>query len=331
MRSADGLLAGALVLLLGCSSGAGGTEDIAVDLVVVPDAPGDQAAVVPDLAVPELAVADVARIDLFDSGEPVLDAVTDADDLVDATAVDLAMEDLAAVDVGAVDLFEAVEGEDSFWPDLDFPDMPDGTQGVMGMISGSCGELADLLESEESTFLTNSYFSADPDEFYPQLLMAGAKKRFDEPNAGGSSKCSEVMSLQLLHDCEGALLYKTETEVDYVSEGKMTDYVVTIGEDKVGVSVTRAYKGPNIDVYTAEDALTLLEKKLQGINESSANVHPDDAWVKQVLHVWTLHEEWVEILEVAYAQVAPEVRSNSVVLVTVENNSSYIVMDSCDE
>lgn len=326
MRSAVSWAATAvLLLLLGCSSGGGKSGDVAGDSGDYTAARGDQAARAPDLTVPDGAVAELAPADSTDAGAPEPDVA------LDTTALDIVVEDITALEVAALDLFEAAGGADLSWPDLEFADLPGGTQGALGTVTGSCGELAGLMGSEDSAFLTNSYFSADPEQFYPQLLTSGAKKRFDEPNAGGSSKCSEVMSMQLLHDCDGALLYKTETEVDYVSEGKMTDYVAIIGEDKVGVSVTRAYKGPNIDVYTAEDALSLLNKKLQGINESSANVHPDDAWVKQVLHVWTLHHQWAEILEGAYAEVAPEVKSNTVVLVTVENNSSYIVTDSCED
>lgn len=205
-----------------------------------------------------------------------------------------------------------------------------GWQTEWGVVTGSCGELSGELDASESSFLVNEYQFADGENFDPGLLYEGARKRYDEPNAGGSSKCSEVMSLQLLHECEGAQLHKTEMEVSYEQEGKITDFVVLIEGEKVGVSVTRAYLGPTATDYTVEDAKSLLEKKLAGINESTANVSAEDEWGKQILHIWTLQSTWVSPLEEAYDGLDGDLKSDTIVLVTVEVNSTFVVEDGCE-
>ncbi len=205
-----------------------------------------------------------------------------------------------------------------------------GWETEWGLITGTCGEISGELNDPEPSFWTNEYQFADGENFDPELLYEGARKRFDEPNAGGSSKCSEVMSLQLLHECEGAVLYKSEMDVTYVEEGKITDFVVLIADEKVGVSVTRAYLGPTVNYYSLDDAKILLEKKLDGINESSLNVSPEDKWSKQILHIWTLQPDWVSPLEQAFDELDSELKADTVVLVTVESNSAFVVEDSCE-
>jgi len=166
--------------------------------------------------------------------------------------------------------------------------------------------------------------------FDPTPLEAGAKKRYEGVNAGGSSKCSEVMSMQLLVDCEGGGGIVTETEIQYdAGSTSITDFALTIAGSKVGVSVTRAYLGPKVTTYTVADAVKLLTKKLEGVNASTAHVLPANKWVKQVLSVWTLHADWVPILEDAWKSLSPELRADTVVLVTVEQGPGWIVMDDC--
>ena len=132
-------------------------------------------------------------------------------------------------------------------------------------------------------------------------------------------------------ECEGATVSKLETEITYEAEGKIADYIVDIGGVKTGVSVTRAYKGPVIDVYTLEDATSLLEKKLSGIAEARENVSAQDAWDKSLIHVWTLHPEWAETVSQAWTALESDVKASTVVLITTEEGSEYIVTDSCDD
>ena len=104
------------------------------------------------------------------------------------------------------------------------------------------------------------------------------------PNAGGSSLESEALALEVLARAFGASLVMTETELAYNMPSKMTDFAITVFGEKIGVSVTRAFKWspdePGAEM-TQEDAHHLLCKKLVAIHSSSRNVR-NFRWRKQV-------------------------------------------------
>ena len=155
-----------------------------------------------------------------------------------------------------------------------------------GSISGDCGVLTTTNLSDDSPWVFSNSIDFESAEFHEWRISAEAEYILEADNAGGSSLYSEIYAFEVLRRCEEAGLLKTETEVIYdVSGGSITDLLLEIDELKIGVSVTRAYGWPPEDPYTEEMAVTLLEKKLNGIIESSANVAPEDSWEKQVLHV----------------------------------------------
>jgi len=128
--------------------------------------------------------------------------------------------------------------------------------------------LLKLVDKPKATFLLNQFDCLrSPTEMD---LCDGARRIMDEPNAGGNSVWSEVLSLEVLYRMFGAKLVKTEMEIRYAPAGsKKTDYSCVIAGQKLGVSVTRAYKYRG--VYTNEDAALLLHKKLYGVLASSQN------------------------------------------------------------
>jgi len=215
------------------------------------------------------------------------------------------------------------------------PDIPQDIQEngttSWGTITGACGVISAAVKEDSAAVLHTTYTFTNADTFDSNSLEGRAKKRYDEPNAGGSSKCSEVMSMQLLIDCEDAAVTKLETEIVYDTEGKIADYLIDIDGVKAGVSVTRAYKGPVIDVYTAEDATSLLEKKLAGIAEARENVSEEDSWDKSLVHIWTLYPEWAETVTQAWNALDDAIKGTTLVLVTVEQGSDYIVTDNCED
>ncbi|MGB0591146.1 MAG: hypothetical protein ACPGU1_15830 [Myxococcota bacterium] len=239
------------------------------------------------------------------------EVVTEADDATDEEAETLGPSDGSSVSDTAAPL--------------------QGTETAWGLITGACGEVTAAVQAGAAGVLQTTYTFDDAEDFDIDGLSGQTLKRYEEPNAGGSSRCTEVMSMQLLMDCEEASVLKTETEMVYDTEGKIADYLVEIGGVTTGVSVTRAYKGPTIDVYTLEDATDLLEKKLEGIAEARANVSLADAWDASLVHVWTLHPAWAETVEAAWGALSTEVKADTVIVVTVEVGSDYIVTDSCDD
>jgi len=205
-----------------------------------------------------------------------------------------------------------------------------GVSTAYGFIVGTCGTLFTALNSTKPAFLTNTYAFDKSAAFDDSKLSKGAKKRFDGANAGGSSKCSEVMSMQLFFDCEKATVHKTETEIKYDKQGSITDYMLDYKGTKLGVSVTRAYKGPMGQTYTLADATKLLTKKLNGIVESTGNVSAADKWSRQVLHVWTLRSDWIALLQAAWKALPVATQADTIVVVTVETGTDLIVANKCE-
>ena len=227
----------------------------------------------------------------------------------------------------------SLPGEDAQTSDIASPPdaLPAGQVAAppFGAVDGPCAELAQLLLADGPSFRRNIFlFDADP--FDPDDLGPDARPMYDAPNAGGSSKCSEIFSMVALDACLGADLYKTETTIEYTAEGSITDLEITVGGERYGVSVTRAYKGP-ITEFTSADATALLTKKLEGINESTANVAPADAWKRQILYVWTLNEDWSDIVWDAWKTLDAPLKSDTVVIVTIESGAGYVTSDTCDD
>lgn len=192
-----------------------------------------------------------------------------------------------------------------------------------GQLSGDCGVFTDALlaQSPSAVFRNALDFQNDPydDEDY-EYLTEGGQEILDDGNAGGSSILSEVFAYEVLHRCEHATLLKTETEITYNDPtGKITDLLVDVAGTKLGVSVTRAVGYPRDDPYTEVSAKNILEQKLQGVLDSTANVAAADAWGKQVLHIIAYADQHAESLLAAYEDVAMNLKSNTVVLITVSH------------
>jgi len=190
-----------------------------------------------------------------------------------------------------------------------------------GAISGDCDQLdTELTEAAPSFFVNHIDFGADPyDAADLELLTEGGQIVMTTPNAGGSSVPSEAFAFELLARCEGATLLKTETEVSYDVEGKITDLLVQIDGLKVGVSVTRAVGYPKDAPYTEAQADAILDKKLGDILVSSANVSDEDRWVKQILHVIAYDSPHVASLQAAWQALPEATRADTIVIVTVSD------------
>ena len=120
------------------------------------------------------------------------------------------------------------------------------------------------------------------------LLTAGGQHMAATPNAGGSSGLSEIFAYEELARCEGAVFLKSETEIIYDPvTSKKTDLEIMLDGHKIGVSVTRAFKGPfGSGPLDMAAAVTLATKKFSDIHDSTAGVqNTADKWDKQILAV----------------------------------------------
>ncbi len=239
------------------------------------------------------------------------------------TGGDFAQADLGA-DVSLLDMGSDLT--DTGTADATIPDggndsgVPDMSPTAMGTISGECGDIdmTELLSSQPFLFVNTIDFQDDPyDDADFSRLTLGGQEIITDGNAGGSSIASEVFSFEVLNRCDMAILLKTETEVVYDVQGKITDLLVQFEALKVGVSVTRAVSFPRDTPYSSANAQNLMDKKLADILVSSANVAAEDAWRKQILHVLVDRPEHVPVLEAALTNVDPAVRADTIVVLTV--------------
>lgn len=119
-------------------------------------------------------------------------------------------------------------------------------------------------------------------------------------NAGGKSAVSEMMSIEYYIRIFSAIDILLEMEVDYTFNYKMVDYICTIGNRRVGVSVTRAMGYPDSTYFTYQKALYLLHKKLYGLIVARNSVSKKHRFFKSVLHVWCQSNRIAYLVKKAY-------------------------------
>ncbi len=269
-----------------------------------------------------------------EDGRGAPDAASDmpSSDMLIVDAGDMALPDLG-LDAGSRDLGGDANVDAGGTSDVGLPDVgvdqgmdvgPDLPGGPLGSLMGECGEIDMVeIESTESFVFANSIdFGEDPyDEIDFMRLSAGGQEIINDGNAGGSSLLSEVFAYEVLARCEMAMLLKTENEIVYDMQGKITDLLVEIDAYKIGVSVTRAVAFPRESEYPVSQAQSLLEGKLADIQESSENVAAVDAWEKQILHVIADETRHRDSLVTALGQIDSSTRADTLVVITVSEGS----------
>jgi len=259
-------------------------------------------------------------------------APSDAGERADAGLVDAGVDGGdrldAGVDAGPWD----AGGVDAGLPDAGLPDASvlDAGPAVplrgFGAVTGACGPLSlmDLTSPLPSSFETRIDFGSAA--FDAGLLSDGGYRLFTTPNAGGSSVASEVFSYEVLHRCELAELFATETQVTYTPPtSKKTDLVITLEGQVVGVSVARAFKFPPGSPLLVSDARALLNGKFSDIRISSQNVDPPWRWRKQILHVLAYDDVARQAVLDAAAQIDAGVRGDTILyLTTTDGNDAFI-------
>lgn len=188
-----------------------------------------------------------------------------------------------------------------------------------GELMGDCDVLDTELTDTQTHFFRNTLdFQMDAYDMSDFMLLSmGGQEIIEDGNAGGSSLLSEVFAYEVLYRCEDAVLLKTETEVAYTNPmGKITDLLVEIDGEKVGVSVVRAFAFPFEDLYPIEEATRILDKKLSDIGESTANVAAEDRWSKQILSVIAYKQQHADQIRAAYDQLDASLKADTILYVT---------------
>ena len=206
--------------------------------------------------------------------------------------------------------------------------MRDGSTEILGTLRGTCGTLRGMLHTPAPSLVRNELLFMAPERYARDTLSPGGQRLFDTANAGGSSSESEVMSYEVLHFCDDAELLATETEIRYQppddsGANSITDILVTIGGERVGVSVTRAYV-PMPMMLTDATVRDLLTRKLVGINRSSMRVLPEHRWVKQILHVFTANAAAADAVARIWATLDATTRADTIVVLTSTVGGGFI-------
>jgi hypothetical protein len=213
-------------------------------------------------------------------------------------------------------------------PATDMPVEPPDAPAGFGTLSGMCGVIAesDLTSSTASVIRDRFTFErayVDPDD--RPLLTAGGRKLAETPNAGGSSGLSEVFAFEQLDRCEQATLLKTETEIVYDVQGKITDLEIMLDGHKIGVSVVRAVTFPFGSPYTADAATAVLNKKLEGIAESTANVSDADRWTKQFLAVLAWDDQAADVIVETWDGLDAGLKGDTILVVTATDGEDVFI------
>jgi hypothetical protein len=204
----------------------------------------------------------------------------------------------------------------------------DAAASGFGELGGMCGilEMAELTGATPALFRDTFTFARpymDPAD--RPLLTAGGRHLAETPNAGGSSGLSEVFAYEELARCEQAAFLKTETEIVYDIAGKITDLEVSIDGHKIGVSVTRAFAFPLGQPYPLSTASTLVTRKLQDIQLSTANVSAADKWDKQILAILAYDDQAADTMTQAWMETDAQTKADTIVILTVTGGEDLFI------
>jgi hypothetical protein len=176
--------------------------------------------------------------------------------------------------------------------------------------------------------------STRADQFlrFVATMSEGALKILNEPNAGGNSLCSEVLSFEFMRRMYNAELEKTEMEIVYHSDSsKKVDYSMKIFGERMGVSVTRCFHYVDDELFTHKEVIRLLEKKLEGLTVATQNVIRRDRWEKQLLHIWVKSTQVANLITEVYENLASHLKKDSIVLLTIAPTISCIFDETAND
>ena len=83
----------------------------------------------------------------------------------------------------------------------------------------------------------------------------------------------------------------------------MVDYICTVRDERVGVSVARAMGYPTSEFFTLESAARLLHKKLYGLIVARNAVIKSQSFTKSILHIWCQDASIAQLLQTAYSNL----------------------------
>lgn len=126
-----------------------------------------------------------------------------------------------------------------------------------------------------------------------QYSQNALKTRFN--NAGGSSTISEAVSIEYMTRKFGASDFILENEIKYACKYKMCDYICSINNIRVGISVTRAMS--YFSEFDQDHAYRLIEKKLNGLVIARSGISEQHSFHRSILHILCKTSEEAKICQ----------------------------------
>lgn len=161
---------------------------------------------------------------------------------------------------------------------------------------------------------------------YP-IFSGDALRSLSVNNAGGSSALSEAFSIQYMICRFAVYEFILEMEVKYwVYNCSIVDYVMKMANDgNVGVSVTRAMNHIDPLLFTFEDGMRLLSKKLYGLIIARNGASSKNSFHKCILHVFCQCSLISEILSVVHERILQSIEKDDPI------HDVRIVLTVCSE
>jgi hypothetical protein len=142
-------------------------------------------------------------------------------------------------------------------------------------------------------------------------------------NAGGNSSISEGYSIDYFQSRFEATDVILEKSVQYWIDYKMVDFICTINNERVGISIVRGMHYINPALFTIEDARRLIRKKLEGLIVARNCVCDHHSFDKSVLHVWCQTQRIADLIQEAFHELNEDnkdylqIKGSIVILTTV--------------
>lgn len=135
------------------------------------------------------------------------------------------------------------------------------------------------------------------------MVCEDGKRSLTVENAGGKSDISEMYSIDYFTQMYGATNTIFEKEVNYWIDYKLVDFICTIDDHRVGVSVARAMGYPTSENFTSQIASKLLYKKLYGLIVARNAVVKEQSFFKSILHIWCQDAHVAQLLCEAFSNL----------------------------
>ena len=122
-------------------------------------------------------------------------------------------------------------------------------------------------------------------------------------------------------------------EIKYWIRYTMCDFICTIKDKRIGVSVTRAMGFPTAKYFNEEIAYRLLQKKIHGLVFASRAVCEEQEFSTSILHIFCQDQRIADILKETYPMILKEDDSDKakdVIMILTVCSQEYVYSNIID-